>query len=54
MVLSIKEVFEMAVKEINDKGGIDGKKIKLIIEDDGGKVANSLSATNKLIDINNH
>ncbi len=42
---------EMAVNEINNKGGVDGKKLHLIIEDDGGKVSNSLSAANKLIDI---
>lgn len=42
---------EMSVNEINAKGGVNGYKLQLIVEDDGGKVANSLSAANKLIDI---
>ena len=32
--VSAKEGAELAVKEINDKGGINGKKVKLVVEDD--------------------
>ncbi len=37
--ISIANGAELAVKEANDKGGINGKKIVLIKEDDGGLVA---------------
>lgn len=49
--IEYKRGLEMAVNEINAKGGVNNMKLELIIEDDGGKVANSLSAANKLIDI---
>ena len=32
-----KRSFEMAVDEINKKGGINGKKLELVIEDDTGR-----------------
>lgn len=42
---------QMAADEINANGGINGKKIELIIEDDGGDTANSVTAVNKLISV---
>ncbi len=42
----------MAVEEINNKGGISGKKIDLIIEDDGGEVSRAVLAFRKLVNIN--
>jgi branched-chain amino acid transport system substrate-binding protein len=39
----------MAVKEINDAGGIDGKKIRVITYDDQGKPTEAAAATTKLI-----
>lgn len=36
-------------KHINDKGGIHGRKIELIVEDDGGSPSTAISAANKLI-----
>ncbi len=41
--------FKMACDEINGKGGIDGKVIRLCIEDDGGKPDVARAAAEKLI-----
>ncbi len=42
---------ELAQKEINDAGGINGREIKLITEDDQCKAATGVSAINKLISV---
>lgn len=42
----------LAVEEINTTGGINGKKIKMIVEDDKSTKDGALSAVNKLILIN--
>ncbi|MFR5382939.1 MAG: ABC transporter substrate-binding protein, partial [Oscillospiraceae bacterium] len=39
---------KMAVEEINAAGGINGKQIELVIEDDGGKADTAINAYNKL------
>jgi branched-chain amino acid transport system substrate-binding protein len=44
-----KKSFEMAAEEINEMGGINGKKIELIIEDTTGKPEVGRSAIEKLI-----
>ena len=44
-----KQSFEMAVDEINKAGGVNGKKIELIIEDTQGKPDVGRSAMEKLI-----
>ncbi len=44
-----KRSFEMAAEEINAKGGIKGKKIELLFEDDTGKPDVGRSAVEKLI-----
>ncbi|KKM76345.1 hypothetical protein LCGC14_1381020, partial [marine sediment metagenome] len=44
-----KQSFEMAVDEINKAGGVNGKKIELIIEDTQGKPDIGRSAMEKLI-----
>jgi branched-chain amino acid transport system substrate-binding protein len=41
---------ELAFKEINDAGGINGRKIKLIYEDDGFSPSRALAAVKKLIE----
>lgn len=41
---------KLAIAEINDKGGINGRKLRAIYEDDGYVPARSVSAVKKLID----
>ena len=45
--------FELAVSEINDKGGINGKKVKLESMDDKGDATEASNAFNKLAGDNN-
>lgn len=45
----IKRGYDLAVEEINEKGGITGRKIKLIYEDDEGKPEKAVAAAQKLI-----
>ncbi len=44
-----KQSFEMAAEDINAKGGVNGKKIELLIEDTQGKPDVARSAVEKLI-----
>jgi branched-chain amino acid transport system substrate-binding protein len=46
---SEKNALELEVKRINDAGGIEGKQIELIIEDDGTDEAKAVAAASKLI-----
>jgi branched-chain amino acid transport system substrate-binding protein len=39
----------LALEELNEKGGIDGKKVEIIFEDDEAKPANSANVAQKLI-----
>jgi len=41
---------QLAINEINEKGGIDGKKLLPIIQDEGPTAATALYAVHKLID----
>jgi branched-chain amino acid transport system substrate-binding protein len=41
---------ELAYKEINDAGGIHGRKLKMIFEDDGFSPSRALAAVKKLIE----
>lgn len=43
---------KLASKEINEKGGIDGKKIELIIMDDKGELTEAVTSYNKLLEEN--
>ena len=47
--LDSKQGAELAVEEINAAGGIQGKKIELIVEDTGSKPEGGKSATEKLV-----
>ncbi len=40
---------DLALKEVNDAGGIKGKKLVIISKDDGGKPADALTAANELV-----
>ncbi len=41
--------WQLAVEEINAKGGIDGKKLVVISKDDAGKPADAVTAANELV-----
>lgn len=45
---SMKEGIELAAEEVNSKGGVDGRKIELIIEDDETDPDKAVAATLKL------
>ena len=45
----IRKGFELAVSEINGAGGINGKKIELVIEDEQGKKEEAINVFKKLI-----
>ncbi len=49
---SNKKAFEIAVKEINEEGGVDGRKIQLIIEDSVGcDSKTAVTAMQKLVNV---
>ncbi len=41
----------LALEEINGKGGVNGKKISVMIEDDGGNDAGAVNAFNKVLSL---
>ena len=45
-----KNTLDMEVKRINDAGGVNGRKIEVVIEDDGTDEAKAVAASSKLID----
>ncbi|HHW44729.1 MAG TPA: ABC transporter substrate-binding protein [Desulfotomaculum sp.] len=45
----MKKGAELAVEEINKAGGINGKQVKLIVEDDKGSPQEAVKATEKLV-----
>ncbi|MCK4445511.1 MAG: ABC transporter substrate-binding protein [Candidatus Marinimicrobia bacterium] len=45
----IKRGYDLAVEEINEKGGIEGRKINFIYEDSEGKPEKAVAAAQKLI-----
>ena len=48
--ISVKEGAQLLEKEVNDAGGINGKKIQFIFEDDQADPNSSMQAFNKLVD----
>jgi branched-chain amino acid transport system substrate-binding protein len=42
--------WQLALEEINAKGGVDGKKLDVISKDDGGKPADAVTAANELVE----
>jgi branched-chain amino acid transport system substrate-binding protein len=44
-----KKGWELALDEINAKGGVDGKALVVISKDDGGKPADAVTAANELV-----
>jgi len=47
--IGIQQGAEMAVKEINEAGGINGDKIKLVVVDDASNPAQSVTAMQRLV-----
>lgn len=47
---SMKKNIEMYFEKVNTEGGINGRKIKLIVEDDEGKPDKGINAVKKLIE----
>jgi branched-chain amino acid transport system substrate-binding protein len=47
--IGIRQGAEMAVKEINDAGGIKGRKITLVVVDDASNPAQSVTAMQRLV-----
>ena len=47
--VQVKMGMEMRVKEINEAGGIHGRKIRLVVEDNAYKPAQAITVTNKMI-----
>ena len=47
--LPIRKGFELALSEINASGGINGRKIELVIEDEQGKKEEAINVFKKLI-----
>jgi ABC-type branched-subunit amino acid transport system substrate-binding protein len=41
---------QLAVNEINGRGGLDGKMLRLVIEDEGPSAATALYAVHKLVE----
>jgi branched-chain amino acid transport system substrate-binding protein len=48
--VSVANGMKLAVDEINDHGGVDGRKLKLIVEDSGYDPKRAVLATQKLIE----
>jgi branched-chain amino acid transport system substrate-binding protein len=46
---AIKDGIDLALSEVNTKGGVKGRRIEVIYEDDQGKATIGVSATQKLI-----
>lgn len=42
---------EMAVRELNQNGGVGGRKVRIIFEDSGSKPANAVTAFHKLVTV---
>lgn len=49
----LKRGMDLAVEEINRKGGINNVKLQIIYEDDKGEAKTAISAYRKLVDIDN-
>ena len=47
--LPIKNAMNLKVKEVNDAGGIHGRKLRLVVGDDGYDPKKAIMAANKLI-----
>ncbi|MDQ2763532.1 MAG: ABC transporter substrate-binding protein [Pseudomonadota bacterium] len=49
--LDFVKTYEMAVKDINDKGGVNGRPLEMLVLDTQAKPELAINAANKLIDV---
>ena len=49
--IPMKKAIELAVDEINKKGGINNQKVELVVEDDNSDASNAATAMNKLVTV---
>src|SRR5436309_15104004 len=49
VMAAVEKGAKMAQDEINDKGGVNGRKIKLLIEDNGYDAKKAMLVTEKLV-----
>ena len=47
--IPIRNAFQMAVEEINAAGGVNGRPLELVVEDEQGKKEEAINAFKKLI-----
>jgi branched-chain amino acid transport system substrate-binding protein len=47
----VKNITDLAVQEINEKGGIDGRSLEIVYEDDKCDPADSVTAAHKLVEV---
>lgn len=47
--IEASQAVELAVKQVNDQGGIDGRQVELIVEDDQYDTSAAVTAYNKLV-----
>lgn len=48
--VSVREGAELAVEEANARGGIDGRRIELVVEDDNGDEARAIHVATRMVD----
>lgn len=48
---AIRDGIDLAVKEVNEKGGINGKQIEVVYEDDGTDATKATTAFQKLVNV---
>lgn len=51
--IPMKNAVELAIEETNEEGGVDKRKLVLVIEDDGTDSTKAASGMNKLVNVNN-
>lgn len=51
--IPMKNAVELAIEEINEVGGINGRKLVLVVEDDGTDSTKAASGMNKLVNVDN-
>lgn len=48
-----RDAFLMAVQDINKEGGVSGRKIEIIVEDNQGEAKSAVTGVNKLLNVDN-